>query len=227
MPRMLVVDDDDEILALLTEYFRQHGYQVMTAKDGLSMFGLLKEQAFDVVVLDVMLPREDGLSLCGRLRAASQIPVIMLTAMGDDTDRIVGLEIGADDYLVKPFNARELLVRVKSLLRRSSMASSAAERADAHPTMVFAGWRLDLASDVQVTIIDHGPGIPTDALEAVFAPFQRLEPSRNRQTGGMGLGLTAARAGFRAHGGDVALSNEPTGGLRASHPAKSSTMTTV
>ncbi len=145
MPRLLFVDDDEEILALLTRFFAQHGHTVATAKDGASMFSLLQTQTFDLIVLDVMLPREDGLSICRRLRASSQIPVIMLTAMGDDTDRIVGLEIGADDYLSKPFNARELLARVKSVLRRSSTIRAPEERSATRPILAFDGWRLDLS----------------------------------------------------------------------------------
>jgi two-component system OmpR family response regulator len=120
-------------------------YSVASTKDGAGMFGLLDEQPFDLVVLDVMLPGEDGLSLCRRLRMKSQIPVIMLTAMGDHIDRVVGLEMGADDYLGKPFNARELLARVKSVLRRSGMAPVADAHMEARPALCFAGWRLDLA----------------------------------------------------------------------------------
>jgi two-component system OmpR family response regulator len=145
MPRLLLVDDDEEILDLLTRFFQQHDYGVETAMDGAAMFALLRQQQFDLVVLDLMLPREDGLRLCQRLRATSQIPVIMLTAMGDDTDRIVGLEMGADDYLVKPFNARELLARVKSVLRRSNPPQRMEEPTETRPVLMFAGWRLDLA----------------------------------------------------------------------------------
>ncbi len=143
MPRLLFVDDDEEILDLLTRFFGRHGYGAVTAKDGAGMFAALKRQAFDLIVLDIMLPDEDGLSLCRRLRTTSQVPVIMLTAMGDHADRIVGLEMGADDYLGKPFNARELLARVKSVLRRSAMPGE--DRTDTRPKITFAGWRLDLA----------------------------------------------------------------------------------
>jgi two-component system OmpR family response regulator len=145
MPRLLFVDDDDEILDLLTQFFRRHDYKVVAVKDGAGMFAALKREAFDLIVLDVMLPREDGLSLCRRLRATSAIPVIMLTAMGDETDRVVGLEIGADDYLGKPFSARELLARVKSVLRRSAPPALAAGQEAIRPTLAFAGWRLDLS----------------------------------------------------------------------------------
>jgi len=144
MPSLLFVDDDEEILDLLTRFFSRHDYCVATARDSAEMLALMEAQTFDLVVLDLMLPREDGLSICRRLRATSSIPVIMLTAMGDDTDRIVGLELGADDYLVKPFNARELLARVKSVLRRSVMPHQPEARTDTRPAMSFAGWRLDL-----------------------------------------------------------------------------------
>jgi len=145
MPRLLFVDDDADILSLMTRFFGQHHYDVATAKDGVGMFAELERQPCDLVVLDVMLPNEDGLSICRRLRASSHIPVIMLTAMGDQTDRIVGLEMGADDYLPKPFDARELLARVKAVLRRSILPRVAIEPADTRPAIVFAGWRLDLA----------------------------------------------------------------------------------
>ena len=144
-PQLLIVDDDEDIRELLTAFFRQHGYSVLTAPDGAGMFSLMKQERFDLIVLDVMLPREDGFSLCRRLRTSSRVPVIMLTAMGDHTDRIVGLEIGADDYLGKPFNARELLARVKAVLRRTSEVHPGNATSETRPTMLFAGWRLDLA----------------------------------------------------------------------------------
>jgi len=109
------------------------------------MFEALNEQKIDLVILDVMLPGEDGLSLCRKLREVSKVPVIMLTAMGDQTDRIVGLEIGADDYLVKPFDTRELLARVRAVLRRSSNDSSLHASTETRPVLAFDGWRLDVA----------------------------------------------------------------------------------
>lgn len=151
MPHLLFVDDDEEILELLTRFFRQHGFTATSASDGSGMFNQLSRQTFDLIVLDVMLPGEDGFSLCRRLRVTSQTPVIMLTAMGDHTDRVVGLEIGADDYLGKPFNARELLARVKAVLRRTEgtdQGQNPDQRrrgSEAHPRMVFAGWSLHLA----------------------------------------------------------------------------------
>ncbi|MDE1147433.1 MAG: response regulator [Azospirillaceae bacterium] len=145
MPTLLLVDDDEDILSLLTLFFRKHGYTVVVAEDGPGMDAALAAGPVDLVILDVMLRGEDGFSLCRRLRAASRIPVIMLTAMADHTDRVVGLEIGADDYLTKPFDARELLARVKAVLRRTAEAAATRGTAETRPHLSFADWRLDVA----------------------------------------------------------------------------------
>ena len=115
----LVVDDDGEIRNLLAEYLARQGFRVSLARDGREMRQVLENARPDIVVLDVMLPGEDGLALCRDLRAKSNIPVIMLTARGEELDRIIGIEMGADDYLAKPFSPRELLARMKGILRRS------------------------------------------------------------------------------------------------------------
>ncbi|MDY6908764.1 MAG: response regulator transcription factor [Thermodesulfobacteriota bacterium] len=117
--RLLVVDDDTELCELLEEYLEPHGFSVMSIHDGESGLRTLAGQPFDAVILDVMLPGRDGLEVLRGLRAQSDLPVLMLTARGDDVDRIVGLELGADDYLPKPFNPRELLARLRAILRRS------------------------------------------------------------------------------------------------------------
>jgi two-component system OmpR family response regulator len=145
MPHLLLVDDDEDLLSLLTNFFRKHAHTVSTAADGPAMFGVLEKHPIDLVILDVMLQNEDGFSLCSRLRAASAVPVIMLTAMADHTDRVVGLEIGADDYLTKPFDPRELLARVKAVLRRTPETATPAKRSETRPVLCFAGWRLDVA----------------------------------------------------------------------------------
>jgi two-component system OmpR family response regulator len=139
---ILVVDDDAEIRGLLGEYLRKNGCKATVVADGKAMWTALARGKIDLIVLDLMLPGEDGLELCRKLRADSDTPVIMLTARGEETDRIVGLEIGADDYLAKPFSARELLARIKSVLRRyrSLPRNLRAEEARA---IAFAGWRLD------------------------------------------------------------------------------------
>jgi two-component system OmpR family response regulator len=143
VPHILVVDDDREIRDLLNRFLVKHGLRVSTARDGVEMSRVLDGAAIDLVVLDLMLPGEDGLSLCRKLRSTTNLPVIMLTAMGEDTDRIVGLEMGADDYLPKPFNPRELLARVKAVLRRVQTLPAASPKGD---TAKFDGWTLDLGS---------------------------------------------------------------------------------
>ncbi|HSI87129.1 MAG: response regulator [Candidatus Methylacidiphilales bacterium] len=117
-PHIVVVDDNREIRELLSRYLGEHGYRVSAADNATAFRKLLEGTAPDLVVLDIMMPGDDGLVLCRELRASSQMPVIFLTAMAEDTDRIVGLEIGGDDYLTKPFNPRELLARIKAVLRR-------------------------------------------------------------------------------------------------------------
>jgi len=142
---LLIVDDDAEIRNLLREYFQANGYRVTLAADGKGMWALLKTTQPDLVILDVMLPGEDGISLCRTLRARLDVPIIMLTARSADIDRIIGLEVGADDYLPKPFNPRELLARVKSVLRRTK-ALPANLRRDEVRLFRFAGWTLDAAT---------------------------------------------------------------------------------
>jgi len=143
IPHILVVDDDREIRDLLNRFLVKHGLRVSTARDGVEMNRILDGSAIDLVVLDLMLPGEDGLSLCRKLRSTVNLPVVMLTAMGEDTDRIVGLEMGADDYLPKPFNPRELLARIKAVLRRVQSLPAASPKGD---TAKFDGWTLDLGS---------------------------------------------------------------------------------
>jgi two-component system OmpR family response regulator len=145
MPHLLLVDDDEDILSLLTNFFRNHSHIVSVAENGTAMFAVLETQPIDLVILDVMLREEDGFSLCRRLRAQSPVAVIMLTAMADHTDRVVGLELGADDYLTKPFDQRELLARVKAVLRRTAEKAAAPTRSETRPVLRFAGWRMDVA----------------------------------------------------------------------------------
>lgn len=147
---LLVVDDDPGIRDLLTDYLRRHGFRVENAADGEGMFAKLAEQSFDLVVLDIMMPGEDGLSLCRRLRGGQEgyaaVPVIFLTALSEATDRVVGLELGGDDYVVKPFEPRELLARVRAVLRRTGQSGSAAAPRTAERAYRFEGWTLDLTA---------------------------------------------------------------------------------
>ena len=143
--QILVVDDDTEIRALLKEYLSRQGYRVSAVADGPSMEQAMEDARFDLVVLDVMLPGEDGVSLCRKLRSRSTIPIIMLTARGGAADRIAGLETGADDYLPKPFDPHELLARINSVLRRARSLPQ-----DLWPEDVlafrFGGWQLRTAT---------------------------------------------------------------------------------
>ena len=141
-PHILVVEDDRQISRLVARYLGENHCRVSVAGDGREMDRLLGFSRVDLVVLDLMLPGEDGLSLCRRLRAGSHVPIIMLTAKGEDLDRIVGLEMGADDYLAKPFNPRELLARIRAVLRRAALAAETPSGRGAR-VLSFLGWRLD------------------------------------------------------------------------------------
>jgi two-component system OmpR family response regulator len=142
---ILIVDDDAEIRQLLSEYLRREGYHTRTLPDGRGLGDAVSQYRTDLLILDLMLPGEDGLTLCRNLRAHSQVPVIMLTARGEETDRIIGLEMGADDYLPKPFSPRELLARIKAVLRRSRALPQSPD--DGPLTrLCFNGWQLDLSA---------------------------------------------------------------------------------
>jgi two-component system OmpR family response regulator len=152
MPSCLVVDDDAEIRDAVTQYLRGFGFDTRSAADGPAMRRELNAASVDVVVLDLMLPGEDGLTLLRWLRGHSQVPVLMLTARGDPTSRVVGLELGADDYLAKPFEPRELVARLNAILRRGPRDAGADQ-----VSISFAGWRFDrvarlLVSPEQVTV---------------------------------------------------------------------------
>jgi two-component system OmpR family response regulator len=143
--RILLVDDDSEIRHLVSQFLTQHGYEVLLARDGNEMDAALGRGSVDLLILDIMLPGRNGLELCRRVRDRSYVPVMMLTAMGDEADRIVGLELGADDYLTKPFSPRELLARVRALLRRASFLAEQAVAQGSRRVLRFSGWKLDLA----------------------------------------------------------------------------------
>jgi two-component system, OmpR family, response regulator len=141
---ILIVDDDAEIRSLLSRYLEKNGVRATAVGDGRAMWHALDKGEFDLIVLDLMLPGDDGLTLCRTLRARSDMPVIMLTARGEETDRIVGLEMGADDYLPKPFSARELLARIKVILRRARSLPRNL-RPEEEREIRFGDWMLDTA----------------------------------------------------------------------------------
>ncbi|NQU59443.1 MAG: response regulator [Rhodospirillales bacterium] len=144
---ILIVDDDKEIRDLLGRFLDKHGLRVTTASGGQEMKKALADWKIDLVVLDLMMPGEDGLTLCRNLRTESNLPVIMLTAMGEEMDRIIGLEMGADDYLAKPFNPRELLARIKAVLRRTADRTIRRTQGDGEQESThfsFSSWLLDV-----------------------------------------------------------------------------------
>jgi two-component system, OmpR family, response regulator len=188
-PRILIVDDDGQIRQLLAAFLRENGFGVALARDGVEMREAVRTASPDLIVLDLMLPGTGGLELCRELRRSSAVPVIMLTARGEDTDRIVGLEVGADDYLAKPFNPRELLARIRAVLRRTG--GEAGEIAGARNGHTFDGWRVDLLrrelTNPEGALVDLS-GAEFDMLLAflespnrVLSRERLLETARNRQ----------------------------------------------
>ncbi|MBD1558923.1 response regulator transcription factor [Vibrio sp. S9_S30] len=135
---ILIVDDNQEILDALSEYLKRSNFSVLTAMNGDQMWTLLQSNTPDLIILDIMLPGDDGLTLCQKIRQDSHVPIIILTAVTDDADRIAGLEIGADDYITKSFNPRELLARIKALLRRATFNTGITER-----KIRFLSWTFD------------------------------------------------------------------------------------
>ncbi len=178
---LLIVDDDHEIRDLLARFLTKHGYRVTAVADGNEMQRSLADWNFDLVILDLMLPGKDGLTLCRELRAESHTPVIMLTMVGEETDRIVGLEMGADDYLAKPFNPRELLARIKAVLRRAK--HSPTDRTTGHQMYLnFAGWKIDLT--LRRVVSPHGHVVDLSAGEfdllVVFAQHPKRVLTRDQ-----------------------------------------------
>lgn len=142
-PHIAVVDDHRDIRELVSRYLGEHGYRVSQADSASALKRLLQASAPDLIVLDIMMPGEDGLSVCRNLRATSEVPIILLTAVTDETDRIIGLEMGADDYVTKPFNPRELLARIKSVLRRAN-SLPVNRNAPRSKLLKFDRWTLDV-----------------------------------------------------------------------------------
>lgn len=137
---ILIVDDDSQIRQLLQDYLTGFGMSVVAVGDGKAMYDALEKESFDLIILDLMLPGDDGLSLCRAMRAKSDIPILMLTARGEAMDRVVGLEVGADDYIVKPFEPRELVARIQTIMRR---ARGNGEHTKEQKEVMFLGWRLN------------------------------------------------------------------------------------
>lgn len=160
---ILVVDDHDDIRDLLGRYLTQHGYIVSLACDGTAMWQRLEQETIDLVILDIMMPGDDGLTLCRQLRDKKGPPVIMLTAMGEEADVVVGLEMGADDYVAKPFSPRTLLARVKAVLRRFEEAGERQNTPNDAAFWHFPGWTLDVHQ--YQLIREDGLVVPLSAAE--------------------------------------------------------------
>ncbi len=205
MAHLLVVDDEENIRTLIRKYASFSGHEVCEAKDGLSAVTLVKENAFDAVILDIMMPELDGFSVCREIRRFSDIPVLMLSARGEEYDRINGFECGADDYITKPFSPKELLLRVEAILRRAPRVEAApAETAepapvkDAHETFRFAGVFVDFTARV-VTVDGEAVELSPKEYDLFFYMI------RNR---GVALGrerLLNDVWGYRFIGGDRTL----------------------
>jgi len=189
---ILIVDDQSEICDLVQEYLSNEGYRVSTAQDGAGMRRVITQDPIDLVILDLMLPGEDGLTLARSLREESSVGIIILTGRGETVDRIIGLEMGADDYLPKPFHLRELLARVKSVLRRASTRSDD-RQTTSRPRARFAGWNLDLSTRELLSPAGEEVRLTTgefDLLSAfvnnanqVLSRDRLLDLARNREAG--------------------------------------------
>ena len=188
---ILVVDDDPEICRLLNTYLTRNNYLVFTAGEGRGMWAALEKHHVDLIILDLMLPGADGMELCRSLRSHSKIPVIMLTARGDEMDRVLGLEMGADDYVAKPFSARELMARIKVVLRRVRDLPID-PIADAPDRLVFSGWTLDTRT--QHLTAPDGLVIPLSSAEYRLLHILLTHPNRTLSRDQL-LDLTQGRDG--------------------------------
>jgi two-component system OmpR family response regulator len=190
---ILVVDDQNDICEVVQDYLVGEGYRVSTANDGTAMRRVIAQNTVDLVILDLMLPGEDGLTLAQALRSESNVGIIILTGRGETVDRIIGLEMGADDYLPKPFHLRELLARVKSVLRRASARSTEKAAPGSRSKARFAGWDLDLSTRELVSPAGSEVRLTTgefDLLAAfvnhanqVLSRDRLLDLARNREAG--------------------------------------------
>jgi len=170
--RLLVVDDDAELRELAQAYLKQQGFDVETVADGAEMDGALASHSFDLIILDLMLPGEDGLSIAKRLKGQLNVPIIIVSAQGEDVDRIVGLEVGADDYLGKPFNPRELLARVHAVLRRRPAQEAPGAPSSDNEVVSFGPFAFDLGAR---TLRKNGEELPLTTGE--FAMLRATRPS--------------------------------------------------
>ncbi len=193
LAHILVVEDDGEMSRLIVRLLRENGLRATAARDGREMWACLADSTYDLILLDVMLPGASGLELCRELRTRSRIPIIMVTARGDDTDRVVGLELGADDYITKPFNRRELIARIRAVLRRAT-TSQDNPAPMGRSKLTFTGWVLDLQrrelTAPDGTSVDLSTGeydlllVFLEHPQRILSRDQILDLARNRVAGG-------------------------------------------
>jgi len=177
---ILVVDDNREILNLVSRLLMKDGYRVSTAEDGKEMKKIMVNAKIDLLLLDVMLPGDDGLTLCRDIRSESNIPIIMLTAKGDEIDRVIGLEMGADDYLPKPFGTRELLARIKAVLRRVNNVSAINDTIETPKNFLFDDWTLDTSKRELISKDDVVVPLSTGEFTLLLALVERPNRVLNR-----------------------------------------------
>ncbi len=176
---ILIVDDDPRVRDMLARYLDSEGFRVTQAADGMAMRACMVSNLVDLVILDVMMPKEDGFTLTREIRANSAIPIILITGKGEVVDRVVGLEIGADDYIAKPFHLREVLARIRTVLRRSGperTVGNAAANKPAGQLLRFAGWQLDLAG----MALTDPQGAPVPLTSGEFNLLTALAKAPNR-----------------------------------------------
>jgi two-component system, OmpR family, response regulator len=179
-PHILIVDDHREIRELVARALTQEGFRISAAADGKAMRKVLADSRIDLILLDLMLPGEDGLSLCRAIRIESTVPIIMLTAKGEEVDRVIGLEMGADDYLPKPFGSRELIARIRAVLRRGRMEGTRTEAAPPPNRYRFDRWVLETES--RELLRDDGVTVPlsTGEYDLLLAMVERPQRVLNR-----------------------------------------------
>jgi two-component system OmpR family response regulator len=190
-PHILIVDDHHEIRELVSRALTREGFRVSAAADGRAMRQVLADSRIDLILLDLMLPGEDGLALCRSLRSQSNVPIIMLTAKGDEVDRVIGLEMGADDYLPKPFGSRELVARIRAVLRRSRESAAAHEVAGKARHYRFGRWRLDASRRELIRDDDTVVPLSTGEYDLLVALVERPQRVLSRD---QLLDLTRGRA---------------------------------
>jgi two-component system OmpR family response regulator len=180
-PHILIVDDHHEIRELVGRILGREGFRTSAAADGKAMRRVLADARIDLILLDLMLPGEDGLSLCRTIRADSDVPIIMLTAKGEEVDRVIGLELGADDYLAKPFGTRELVARIRAVLRRGGPAAAREPRPPASRRFRFDRWTLD--TETRDLLRDDGVTVPlsTGEYELLLAMVERPQRVLSRE----------------------------------------------